>query len=801
MASYSNHPQHNVFSSPETPRHPSNGYKVREEAYPSNSDTGTAVLLSRKFDALAGGSMSNDSVHERMPQDPDVIGFSFVAEQKMTLPVEPVVTKTRKRRIKSIDSSNKAPRRRSLRIRRRQSLCAQEGREMPPSVENDLEDNNTAGVNGGQDKQVVGECQVKVTHDGSLALAQTLAEVVIDLVGSVSSEDKDEPTDTIITNPVDCESSGRNTTRHREKANIKSVLESLEPVEKENSLNCDKVVKLSSSSRKKRRDTFDLSKRRGLTRSGVVQSSDDGMDQNRTYAESTSLELQIDTDEVADLKPPAAIISAADQANETWTDMITPKNGSNEVQLPNTFSNEISSSSADDPDEIRGSSTVKEKLRNLSSVAIEEEMKSKFSEFSVYNYPCVSARIFAVMSIVYEDKSEFDPLLPFLQSLINAEMVSLKSRTQSNEVYFINRKVCFSGFDYSATMPARDDIDGSHVDLNSSIAALEDVLRKAQFPRSAYYLDVAIQCLHEMSNCDDVSEACSKTIVGYFPSSRLAKAIQHYIVELKDIKRHLSSMPVVVDFDTGVRYRLGDFVGRSIRFNLRKLLNTIPDNVLDFSVVSCEERWGRAVDDWAISSIFNFALEKIYELMSVNEQLFVEGASPPSFFDSQTSEDVVSMTRKQIRTMPDKMYEELTYDIKEARSFLLGIRACRFVWELLAREGVDDHVNSLEGWHPIESVARIFYELNIHECSENKHFVLLRDINELLEIAGGPILNLEVEKTEVYIQKLRKKLQPRKRESSFMVKGSQVYNLRMHLEAEAQEHFPQCLTPPKPKVN
>jgi len=332
---------------------------------------------------------------------------------------------------------------------------------------------------------------------------------------------------------------------------------------------------------------------------------------------------------------------------------------------------------------------------------------------------------------------------------------------------------------------------------------LEDVLRKAQFPSSAYYLDVAIQCLHEMSNCDDVSEACSKTIVGYFPSSRLAKAIQHYIVEFQDIKRHLSSKPVAVDFDVGVRYRLGDFIGRSIRFNLRKLLNTIPESALDFSVVGCEERWGRAVDDWSISSIINFALEKIHELMSVNEELFVQGASPPSFFTSKTSEDVVSMPRKQIRTMPEKMYDELINDIKEARSFLLGIRACRFVWELLARDGVDDHVNSLEGWHPIESVARSFYDLNIHECSENKHFVLLRDINELLETVGGPILNLEVEaeKTEHYIQKLRKKLQPKKRESSFMMKGSPIYNLRMCLQAETEEHFPLCLTPPKPKAS
>lgn len=335
--------------------------------------------------------MSNDSVHhERMPQDP-----IFVAEQKTTSPAEPVVTKSKKRRSKCIDASNNAPRRRSLRIQR-QSLCA-EGREIPPSFENNLKDNNAAGMNDSQDKQDAGEYQVKVTYEGNLTLAQTLAEVVIDLVGSASSGDQDEhaaitessdrnTTATIIANSVDCESSESNTTRHRKKAKVKSVLESLEPVEKENSLNCDRLVKLSSSSsRKKRRDTFDLSRKRGLTRSGSVHISDVGVDQNKTYPKSTSMELKIDTDEVADLKPPAANISAG-QANETWTDMITPKNGSNEVQLPNNFSNEISSSSADDPDEIRGSLVVRENLRNLSSVAVEEEMRSKFSEFSVYNY-------------------------------------------------------------------------------------------------------------------------------------------------------------------------------------------------------------------------------------------------------------------------------------------------------------------------------------------------------------------------------------------------------------------------------
>lgn len=404
------------------------------------------------------------------------------------------------------------------------------------------------------------------------------------------------------------------------------------------------------------------------------------------------------------------------------------------------------------------------------------------------------------MSIVFKEREDFDQLLPFLQSLINAEMVSLKSRTQSNEVYFINRKVCFSGFDYSATITARDDIDGSHIDLNSSIAALENVLRQAQsIPRASYYLDVAIQCLYEMSLCDSVNEACSKTVAGFFPRSRLAKAIQHYLLEFQDIKRHISSVYATKKNDAGVRYRLGDFISRSIRFHLRQLLNTIPENALQFNVTNCEERWGHAVNDRSISSIFNFALEKIHEMMTNHEQLFAQEASSPPLFNSKTSEDVVSMPRKQIRNMPEKMFEELINDVKEARSFLLGIRACRFVWELLAREGVDDHVKALEGWRPIESVAKTFYDLNIHECSDNKHYVLLRSIDDLLDTVGVPILNLEVEveKAELYIQKLRKKLQPKKRESSYMVKGSNIYNLVWCLHAEMQEHFPQCFTPLK----
>lgn len=361
MASYSNHPQrHNIFS-PETPCHPSNGYEVREEASPLNSGAGAAIQLSRKIEFER--SMSNDC-HERMPQD------AVAANETMTLPVETVAAKTKKRRNKSADESNKTPRRRSLRLQMRESLCEGRGG-MLPSVDN----TNAAEISGSP------MCQIKVTHDGSSALAEALTNVVTGLVGTTSEEqDEHATTDTYL---FDDESSEGDTTRRRKKAKVKSVLESLEPIEKENSLNSDKVVRLSS---KKRRDTLDLARRRGLRRTGAVQSSDDWLEQNNTYAASTDPKLQIDTDVTADLKPPATtIIPAADPGNETWTDMITPKNGSNEVQLPKHFAIEISTK-ADEQDELRGSPAVKENLRNVTSVAIEEQMRNIFSEFSVYNY-------------------------------------------------------------------------------------------------------------------------------------------------------------------------------------------------------------------------------------------------------------------------------------------------------------------------------------------------------------------------------------------------------------------------------
>jgi len=71
-------------------------------------------------------------------------------------------------------------------------------------------------------------------------------------------------------------------------------------------------------------------------------------------------------------------------------------------------------------------------------------------------------------------------------------------------------------------------------DLQPSIEALEAVLQQAlKLARPIHYLDVAIQCLQCVASSGKTSEACAKTMLGYFPSARFEKAIKHYMCELK----------------------------------------------------------------------------------------------------------------------------------------------------------------------------------------------------------------------------------------------------------------------------
>ena len=475
---------------------------------------------------------------------------------------------------------------------------------------------------------------------------------------------------------------------------------------------------------KNRRDTFDLSKNRGLISAARV------------------MDLNVLIDD-----PTAVDAASTDDNNQ---DYVTPKAGEGtEINIDclkddNEDQIVISGEGTEDY------ATVMNNMSHVTFVTIKEKMNELISADvmkQVNKYPCVSARIFASMSIVYADQANFTPLLPFLISLVNAEIVSLKNK-EENEVCFINKKVCFSGFDYSSTTTTVGEVVGQGGgDLCPSIEALELVLQNAlKLSRPVHYLDVAIQCLHCMSTCDDVSEACAETMVGYFPSARFTKAFTHYMNELKDVKRFVlsqgsSSSSVAAPQDVtnahmGVRYRLNDFIGRSVRYHLRELINTIPETVVDFNVDECEERWGRAVDDRSISSVVNFALERIHDLMTLQPALFEYGVQTmPNFFSREAFLKIHTLSKDDLKKMEKSMYDSLVLDITEARSFLFGARACKFVLSLLNFPGVEEHIDEEGGWKTIESITSTFYQLNLHEGSENCHFVQLREVRDLIFVS------------------------------------------------------------------
>ena len=508
-----------------------------------------------------------------------------------------------------------------------------------------------------------------------------------------------------------------------------------------------------SRSKRRRRDTFDLSGRRGLALAGprraaalsvlvdeeVAGSSNHAAgDDGRDYVTPRAGSVEVDVD------------AMAERITRTLHDGGESREGERRRRRDDDGEDE---DAIDDDGECgpedSAAAAARHKLDCLTSATIEERMRDLFPDRmrQVHRYPCVSARIFAAMSAVYVDGASFAPLLPFLASLVDAEIVSLTNKHDENEVLFIGKRVCFSGFDCSSTTTAVGAVVGQGGgDLGPSVEALEAVLRCAlELPRPAHHLDVAIRCLRLMGSCGDTSDACAETMVGYFPGSRFRRALKHYADELNDVKRFLTSRSDARPGGehAGVRYRLNDFIGRTIRYHLRELLNSIPASAVDFNVDKCAERWGRAVDDRSISSILNFALEKVHELATYQPEIFDRGVKDmPIFFAREASMRVHSLSRDDLKRMDKSTFEGIVMDVAEARSFLLSERACRFVLDLLNCSAIREHVDASGGWAPVEAMASTFYKLNLHEGSDNGHFVQLRVVRELITVSHSKICDV-----------------------------------------------------------
>jgi hypothetical protein len=514
----------------------------------------------------------------------------------------------------------------------------------------------------------------------------------------------------------------------------------------------------SRSSKRRRRDTFDLSRRRGLALVGprkrvaglsvlvdeevTTSSNHAASDDRRDYVTPRAGSVEVDVEAMAE-----RILRTLDDGRSREDEGRRRREDDGGEDDDDAMVDDDGEGGPEDDSTV----AARHKLDCLTSATIEERMRDLFPDKmgQVRRYPCVSARIFAAMSAVYADGDNFAPLLPFLASLVDAEIVSLvnKHDENENEVLFIGKRVCFSGFDCSSTTTAVGAVVGQGGgDLGTSVEALEAVLRCAlELPRPAHHLGVAIRCLRRMGSCGGASDACAETMVGYFPGARFRRALKHYADELNDVKRFLTSQsdarPGVEH--AGVRYRLDDFIGRTIRYHLRELLNSIPASVVDFNVDKCAERWGRAVDDRSISSILNFALEKVHELATYQPEIFDRGVQDmPIFFAREASTRVHSMSRDGLKRMDASTFEGIVMDVVEARSFLFCARACKFVLDLLNCSAVREHVDASVGWTPVEAMASTFYKLNLHEGSDNGHFVQLRVVRELITVSRSKLCDV-----------------------------------------------------------
>ena len=417
----------------------------------------------------------------------------------------------------------------------------------------------------------------------------------------------------------------------------------------------------------------------------------------------------------------------------------------------------------------------------INARAIKKRIPQLFPDSSTVTQPCASARLFACASIVLESskadaggraKRPSDQLryvLPTLVAFVNAELVSLSGETPS-KADTKRKKLHFSSFDGSTTMPPVDRMSGSHSHLEKNILSLETVFKevdslakKASTGKDDAIVEEIKECLdaiiftmhHIESDAGaNMMNECAESMPFHWPAKRFVKAARTYREELEEVHLLLANKS---SNDSALRSRLGDFIGRSIRFYFRRFFDPVPLNLtndqhenyrhVDLSGTRsrvCEivemvdpEGDGRdtAAADGSISSVFSYALRAIHALFAINaERAAVDGEYFSTFFSSGPSQSGLGPGRSPTIVLSDADLDEILADIHDVHIVLQGIKAARFLSALLHWPGVSKAVKDAGGWNKVESFARVFENLDLEKaCPEEAYFTLLGGIDRLLQ--------------------------------------------------------------------
>lgn len=319
-------------------------------------------------------------------------------------------------------------------------------------------------------------------------------------------------------------------------------------------------------------------------------------------------------------------------------------------------------------------------------------------------------------------------------------------------------------------MPPVDRMSGSHSHLEENILSLETVFKevdslakKASGAKSDAIAEEIKECLDAiiftMHHIESVAGSrmmneCSESMPFHWPAKRFIKAARTYREELEEVHLLLDNKS---RNDSALRSRLGDFIGRSIRFYFRRFFDPVPLDLtnehhenyrhVDLSVTRsrvCEivqmvdvDGDGRdtAAADGSISSVFSYALRALHALFAINaERATTDGEYFSTFFSSGASQRGLGPGRSPTIVLSNADLDEIVADIHDVHMVLQGIKAARFLSALLHWPGVSKAIKDAGGWSNVEKYAGVFESLDLEKaCPEEAYFTLLGGIGELLQ--------------------------------------------------------------------
>jgi len=167
-------------------------------------------------------------------------------------------------------------------------------------------------------------------------------------------------------------------------------------------------------------------------------------------------------------------------------------------------------------------------------------------------------------------------------------------------------------------------------------------------------------------------------------------------------------------FRSLVRKCLGDFIGRAIRFHLRRFFDAVPLHLRS---------------DSADLPDYSKTRSRIHTIVKL------DGGGDAGGGDADVSiSSAISVALQRIWYFKDITMESRN---GEEFAFLAFNRAFGFINKLLNWTGVSDAIKDAGGWGKIESLATILQDCALScEMPQESHFILLTDVKALLELSN-----------------------------------------------------------------